>query len=102
MTRKKKDYPKRGNNRPAAARSEEQFERPNLATINMDAAAGRPGLKVGDSVQIGGSGLYAGEQAVVERLSGGVIPSAVVRTASGQTRHVRTIDLTSVPESADK
>ena len=44
-------------------------------------------------MRIAGNGLYAGEIAVIERLSNGVIPSAVVRTEAGKTRQVRTIDL---------
>jgi hypothetical protein len=63
--------------------------------MNLAAAAGQPGLKVGDKVRIEAAGLYSGESAVIERLSSGVIPSALVRTQNG-TRQVRTIDL--VPE----
>jgi hypothetical protein len=44
-------------------------------------------------VRIAGTGLYAGEAAVIERMSGGVIPTALVRTEAGRTRQVRTIDL---------
>ena len=96
MTKRKKDYPKRGGgggNRRAPGGPEEVMERPNLATINMEAGAGKAGLTVGDKVVIGGRGLYTGETATIERLSTGAIPSAVVRTSNGQTRHVRTIDL---------
>lgn len=65
------------------------------ATVSIDptAGAGRGGLTVGDRVRINGSGLYAGEAAVIERFSGNVIPAAVVRTESGGSRQVRTIDL---------
>jgi hypothetical protein len=66
--------------------------------MNLAAAAGRQGLSVGDHVRIEAAGLYSGESAVIERLSSGVIPSALVRTAKG-TRQVRTIDL--VPEKVD-
>jgi hypothetical protein len=69
------------------------IERPNLATINLEAGAGKKGFDVGDTVRIMGSGLYSGETAKIERLTAGVIPSAVVRTDSGNTRTVRTIDL---------
>ena len=48
-------------------------------------------------VSIMGTGLYAGETAVVESIAGGVIPAADVRTEAGRTRRVRTIDL--VPDS---
>jgi hypothetical protein len=61
--------------------------------INLAASAGRAGLKVGDRVRITGGGLYSGEVATIDRMSTGVIPSAVVRTESGRTRQVRTIDL---------
>jgi hypothetical protein len=67
--------------------------RPNLASIDVTAIAGRTGLKVGTRVRINGTGLYAGEEATIEKLVAGVIPAATVRTASGGTRHVRTIDL---------
>jgi hypothetical protein len=50
-------------------------------------------LAVGDRVRIVGTGLYSGDTAVVEKLSGGVIPSALVRTEAGATRQVRAIDL---------
>jgi hypothetical protein len=44
-------------------------------------------------VKIGGSGLYAGELAVIESLIDGVIPAAMVRTDAGRTRRVRSVDL---------
>jgi hypothetical protein len=65
-------------------------------TINLQAIAGRPDIRQGARVRIG-SGMYEGELAIVESV-GGVIPAAVVRTASGQTRRVRTVDL--LPEGA--
>jgi len=100
MTRKRKQFfpPKVSNRREPAPGSDASLERPNLATINMDAGAGREGFAVGDRVRIQGTGLYSGETAVIERLSTGAIPSALVRTTSGGTRQVRTIDL--VPLSA--
>ena len=48
-------------------------------------------------VVIMGTGLYAGETAVVESLAGGVIPAANVRTEAGRTRRVRTVDLAPAP-----
>ena len=69
------------------------YQRPTVASINLSAGAGRAGLKVGDRVRITGSGLYSGELATIDRLTAGVIPSAVVRTEAGRTRQVRTIDL---------
>lgn len=102
MTKKKRYSPfepaKR--NRPAAPASDTPMERPNLATINVEAAFGKAGFRVGDLVRIQGSGMYSGETATIERLTNGPIPSAVVRTANGNTRHVRTIDLVAVSKTA--
>ena len=97
MAKKRKvNYPpaKTATKRAPAPQPDPNYERPNLATINLTAGAGRAGFSVGDRVRIEGSGLYSGEIAVIERLSVGVIPSALVRTGSGGTRQVRTIDLT--------
>jgi hypothetical protein len=69
------------------------YVRPTVANIDVTAGKGRGGFSVGARVRITGTGLYAGESAVIERLSNGVIPSAVVRTEAGKTRQVRTIDL---------
>jgi hypothetical protein len=69
------------------------YVRPTVASINLSASTGRAGLKVGHRVRIAGSGLYSGEIAVIERLTSGAIPSAVVRTEAGRTRQARTIDL---------
>ena len=95
MTKRKKTYPpaKTANRRAPMPGSDASPERPNLATINLQAGAGRAGLKVGDKVRIEAGGLYSGEIAVIERISGGVIPSALVRTLAGNSRQVRTIDL---------
>ena len=73
-------------------------ERPNLARINVEAGVGRAGFGVGDRVRIESSGMYAGQIGVIERLSSGVIPSALVRVEGGGTRQVRTIDLVAVPK----
>jgi len=95
MTKRKKQFfpPKPNKRAPTPAGSDDSYERPNLATINLQAGAGKAGFAVGDRVQIEGSGTYAGTIATIEKLITGVIPSAVVRTAGGTTRHVRTIDL---------
>jgi len=61
--------------------------------IDATAGAGRSGLVIGGRVRIIGSGLHAGETAVIERFAGNVIPAALVRTEAGRTRQVRTIDL---------
>jgi hypothetical protein len=66
---------------------------PTVALINRQAGTGRTGIEVGMRVSILGTGLYVGEVAVVESIAGGVIPAANVRTESGRTRRVRTIDL---------
>jgi hypothetical protein len=61
--------------------------------IDVTAAGGRKGLAIGDRVTIAGTGLYSGDQAVIERFVGSVIPSALVRTTDGHSRQVRTVDL---------
>ena len=101
MTKRKQQYqPARSSRRAPEPGADASIERPNLATINLDAGAGRAGLAVGDRVRIEGTGLFGGEIAVIERLSAGAIPSALVRTASGGTRQVRTIDLVPVKAGA--
>ena len=67
--------------------------RPGATSINTAALEGRSGLAVGDRVRILGTGLYAGEIAVIERMAGGAIPAAAVRTEAGRSRTVRTVDL---------
>lgn len=93
--KRKVNYPpaKTATKRAPAPTPDPNVLRPNLATINLSAGAGRAGFAVGDRVRIEASGTYSGETAVIERLSAGVIPSALVRTDGGGTRQVRTIDL---------
>lgn len=97
MRKRKVTYPPaKTANKPtprAGAGPEPAYVRQTVVSIDLNAAAGRSGLRVGDKVRINGAGLYAGEAAVIEKLAGGVIPSAVVRTDAGRTRQVRTIDL---------
>jgi|SRR5688572_2110356 len=95
MRKRKVNYPpaKTATKRAPAPAPDPSYERPSLAKINLSAGAGRAGFSVGDRVRVEGSGMYAGEMATIERLSPGVIPSALVRTDSGGTRQVRTIDL---------
>jgi len=96
VARKRQTYPPARSGGPPprpGAGPEGAVNRPNLVAINLDAGRGRTGLSVGDRVQIGGTGRYAGEAVVIERITAGVIPSAVVRNEAGETRHVRTIDL---------
>ncbi len=97
MKRRKVTYPvarthTKGAPKPGAG-PEAAMVRPNLVAIDLTAGLGRQNLKVGGRVRISGSGLYAGEEAIIERLVAGVIPAATVRTDSGGTRRVRTIDL---------
>jgi len=66
---------------------------PTGVQINTQAIGGRSGLAPGDKVRILGTGLYAGELAVIEKMAGGVVPAAVVRTEAGRSRTVRTVDL---------
>jgi hypothetical protein len=95
--KRKVTYPpaRTANQRPSryGAGPEAPAVRPTVAAINLNAAAGQKNLSVGDKVRIVGGGLYSGEAAVIERFAGGVIPAAFVRTESGHTRQVRTIDL---------
>ena len=89
-----KGAPRAGTGPEAAA-----MFRPNLVAIDITAGAGRANLKVGGRVRINGTGLYAGEEAKIERLITGVIPTASVRTDAGGTRRVRTIDLEPIVEA---
>ena len=70
-----------------------------VASINLGAMTGRADITQGSRVQIQ-SGLYAGEFAIVEAVVGGVIPAALVRTETGASRRVRTIDLVPAPKGA--
>ncbi len=103
MARRKVTYPPpKTANRPAPPTGlpdDAPYVRPTVAIIDTTAGKGRAGLTVGGKVRITGTGLYSGETAVIERLSNGVIPSAVVRTEAGKTRQVRTIDLEPVSQA---
>ncbi len=104
MRKRKVNYPaaKTATKRAPAPGPDPNYERPNLATINLTAGAGRSGFSVGDRVRITASGSHSGEIAVIERLSSGAIPSALVRTEGGGSRQVRTIDLVPAePETND-
>ncbi len=96
MTKRKKVfYPvaKTSTRRQPLPGSDQSAVRPNLASIDMTAGVGRAGLSIGDRVRIQASGQFNGEIVVIERLIGGPIPAALVRTASGGSRRARTIDL---------
>ena len=94
MTRKRKVFypPSRSSKGPAPV-PQPIITPATVARINVQAGRGRDEIVVGMRVTLLGTGLYAGETAVVESIAGGVIPAAVVRTEAGRTRHVRTIDL---------
>jgi hypothetical protein len=107
VRKRKVTYPApKTSNRPApppGAGPEPRYERPTVATIDLNAGVGRPGLSIGSRVRITGSGLYSDELAVIERFATGVIPSAYVRTDGGKSRQVRTIDLEPVgPDAVSK
>src|SRR3954453_16265197 len=103
MTKRKRNpYERQNTNRrPPTPGSDASPERPNLATINVNAGIGKADLSVGDKVRIEGSGMYAGEIATIGKINAGVIPAAVVRTAGGSTRIVRTIDLAPAPKAQE-
>jgi hypothetical protein len=99
MRKRKTTYPvARTSRRPAGpAGAPDQQIRTTLATIDLSAGQGKDGFTTGSRVRIVGAGLYSGEEAVVESVPGGVIPSVLVRTEAGRTRRVRTIDLELLP-----
>ncbi len=94
MTRKRKVvYPPSRSSKAPPAPSRIPINPPSLAIINTAAAAGRSDIFVGLRVSVPASASNPAEAGVVERLVPGVIPAAMVRTESGKTRRVRTIDL---------
>jgi hypothetical protein len=99
MRKRKTTYPvARTSRRPAGpGGTPEQQARPTVASIDLTAGKGRDGFAPGSRVRITGSGLYSGEDAVVESVPGGVIPTVLVSTDAGRTRRVRTIDLELLP-----
>jgi hypothetical protein len=103
MTKKKRPYyPSSRKSKGPAPAYTPQVTPPTVAVINDRALTGRPDIKIGMRVTIMGTGLYAGETAVVESISTGVIPAAGVRTEAGKTRRVRTIDLVPAPDEGAK
>jgi hypothetical protein len=71
-----------------------------VVSIDLTAMRGRTDVRRGMRVQIA-SGLFAGEEALVESIASGVIPAVVVRTASGRTRRVRAVDLVPLRDGGD-
>jgi hypothetical protein len=94
MARKRKTfYPPAKTATRGAPAPNPGFTPSGITAINVNARAGRSGLVVGGKVRISGTGLYAGEAAVIERFAGSAVPVAVVRTEAGRSRQVRTVDL---------
>ena len=89
-------YPTPITSRRPSAPTDARPERPSAVTMDLSALKGKSGLAVGEKVRIVGTGLYSGEEAVIERFAGSAIPTAVVRTDAGHTRQVRTIDLEAI------
>jgi hypothetical protein len=100
MTKKRRQtYPPPRSSKGQAPAYTPPVTPPTVALINNQAGTGRTGIEVGMRVSIMGTGLYAGETALVESIVGGVIPAADVRTEAGRTRRVRTIDLVPAPSA---
>jgi hypothetical protein len=95
--KKKVNYSNAGSGKkraaPGAPAPETTYVPTTVVAIDLNAGAGREGLKLGDRVRIIGTGLYSGEEATIEKFAGTAIPAALVRTEAGRTRQVRTIDL---------
>ena len=103
MRKRKVNYPvaKTDTKRARPGAGDDPAVRPTLATIDLTARTGGGDFAVGERVRIAGTGLLAGESAVIQSLSGGVIPGATVKTESGRTARVRTIDLRRMSEASD-
>ena len=94
MRRRKQTYPPaRTATSQRATNRDMPMQRPTVVSIDLAAQTGGGAFAIGDRVRIRGTGLYAGEAAVVESLAGTAIPSVLVRTDAGGTRRVRTIDI---------
>ena len=96
MRKRKVNYPPPRSKKaapPIPGAGPETYVHPTVVAIDLTASVGGGEFAIGDRVRIVGSGLYSGEPAVVESLPRGVVPSALVRTETGRSRRVRTIDL---------
>jgi hypothetical protein len=103
VRKRKPNYPPaKTANRPAPAGTTpgEPVVRSTVATINLQAVKGRGGLQVGGRVRVLGTGRHAGAIATIDKLVRGGIPQAIVRTETGETSRVRTIDLEPVDDAA--
>lgn len=99
MTRKRKPtYPTPSTKRRGPSDGGAPIPRTSIA-MDLRAGKGQAGLAIGQHVRITGAGMHAGETGVIERFTGSVVPTAVVRTGDGGTRHIRTIDLEPAPRS---
>ena len=101
MRKRKKTYPpaKTANrSTPGGPPTGEPVVRSTVASIDVRAVQGRPGLEVGARVRVLGTGRHAGALATIEQLVRGGIPQAIVRTDAGERGHVRTIDLEPVTD----
>ena len=78
---------------PVTPGAESVYVPTTVVSIDLNASTGREGLKIGQRVRIIGTGLYSGDEAIIEKFVGTAIPAALVRTDAGRTRQVRTIDL---------
>ena len=93
MRRRKVPYPAAGKRGTSAVTPGRPAGSPtNAVSINPGAMLRRADIVQGLAVRIVG-GMHEGEVGIVESVVGGVIPAAVVRTASGPARRVRTVDL---------
>jgi hypothetical protein len=100
VARKRKPFypPKRTPPKAAPVPGDAPPVRSSVVSIDLSAQRGRDGLAIGQRVRILGTGLYAGEIAVIEKIGGTVVPAATVRTEAGRSRQVRTIDLEPVAD----
>jgi hypothetical protein len=100
MRKRKQTYPPaRTATSQRAANRDVPIQRPTVVSIDLTARTGGGTFGIGDRVRINGTGLYAGETAVVEAIVGTAIPSVFVRTEAGATRRVRTIDVEKLPQA---
>ena len=96
MRKRKTTYPAaKTANRPAPATgmpgAAPDHVRSTVATINLQAAAGRSDVVVGSRVRILGTGRYAGDIVVIEKLVGGPIKLPFLPTFFGLIGGVKTM-----------
>ncbi len=93
MKRKRKPYfpPSRGPKAPAPVGGPAGYQSTTAVAIDLNAGIGRKDVLVGSRVTILGTGLYAGQVGVVERLFAGGIHAALVRVETGAQRRAQVI-----------